>query len=573
MGLVKLKHGVCADEEADIGIGSLIIFIAIVLVAAIAASLMLYAAALLQEQAEQTTDDAVSEVSGGLSVINIAGDRNPDGEATSIASGYMPSRDSMSPSGGMLWNVTCSPDGDAPLRIVLNWTSATDYGSGMAVEIIYRTAVYDPTNPASFNEQVARNRLLTLDQLRSTYELARLDSSFGPSRQYVDYSVRDDNSTSYAYAIVGIDRAGNRVLYTAVDSSASTDDTTQDEDLAAPLGGSMTNTASPDAYTVAVFWVPATDSGSGIEGQRLYRSAGALGTVATQVVNGRTVLSLPANLVLLGEFNATASSYVDAPPANGTYVYFVVAEDKSGNQVTLGTLTHTATNADSSPPEPVQFFSVRQGVQCITLSWLEGSDDETSIAEYLVFRSGTYSTIDSVEELVNSVPLSVLDSDTFSYLDYSGSTGTLYYYTVVAVDLAGNYAQPVTPSNTIQMIEIKVETVPGSRPILFTSLMIEITDGETDVTLAFNSAAWGPSGANDDEFSVEILRDIDGVFANTLSLSSGGLLKIFIDAGEAGLNLYAQSSFSMKFIPSIGQPTLELCQIPYLGTYRYVTLF
>lgn len=551
----------------------MIIFIAIVLVAAIAASLMLYAAALLQEQAEQTTDDAVSEVSGGLAVINIAGDRNPDGEATSIASGYMPSRDGMSPIGGILWNVTASSDGVAPLRIVLNWTSATDYGSGMAEEIIYRTSVYDPTNPAAFNEQVARNRLLTLDQLTSTYELVRLDSSFGTSRQYADYSVRDDNSTSYAYAIVGVDRAGNRVLYAPVDSSASTDDTTQDEDLVVPSGGSMTNTANPDAYTVAIFWVPASDSGSGVEGQRLYRSEGALGAVGTQSVNGRTVLSIPANVVLLGEYNSTASSYVDAPPAVGTYAYFVVTEDRSGNQVLLGSLSYTATDADTTSPEPVQMFSARQGVQSISLAWVEGSDGETSIARYLVFRSGSYSTIDSVEELVNAVPLAELDSDSFAYSDYSGYTGYLYYYTVVAVDLAGNYAQPVIPSNTIQMIEIKVETVPGSRPILFTSLMIEITDGETDVTLAFNSGVWGPEGATAEMFSVEILRDIDGVFANTLSLSSGGLLKVFIDAGEAGLNLYAQSSFSMKFIPSIGQPTLELCQIPYLGTYRYVTLF
>ncbi|HIH00559.1 TPA: flagellin, partial [Thermoplasmata archaeon] len=90
MGLKKLKTGIRNDEEADIGIGTLIIFIAIVLVSAIAASLMLYAAALLQQQAQKTVDDAVSEVSGGISVVNIAGDRNPDGEDTSIVSGYMP---------------------------------------------------------------------------------------------------------------------------------------------------------------------------------------------------------------------------------------------------------------------------------------------------------------------------------------------------------------------------------------------------------------------------------------------------------------------------------------------------
>ncbi|HIH00557.1 TPA: hypothetical protein HA259_00490, partial [Thermoplasmata archaeon] len=113
------------------------------------------------------------------------------------------------------------------------------------------------------------------------------------------------------------------------------------------------------------------------------------------------------------------------------------------------------------------------------------------------------------------------------------------------------------------MIEIKVETVPGSKPILFTSLMIEITDGETDATLAFNSNILGPEGADATFYSVEILRDINGVFATTFSLTDSGLVKIFIDAGEVGLNLHAQSAFSLKFIPSIGQPTLEECKIPY----------
>jgi archaellin len=571
MGLKKLKTGIREDEEADIGIGTLIIFIAIVLVSAIAASLMLYAAALLQQQAQKTVDDAVSDVSGGISVVNIAGDRNPDGEATSIVSGYMPPRDDQVPSGGVLWSVTCSADGVAPLNIVLNWTSAVDYGSGLSEEIVYRTEVYDPTNPAAFNEQVARNRLLTLEQLNPTYELVRLTPYPGQSAQYLDYSVRDDNSTSYAYAVVGVDRAGNRVLYSPVDSSASTDDATLDEDVAVPIGGSMTNTAAIDNYTLAVFWVPATDIGSGVLEQRLYRGESPIGSVPTQVLDGRTVLLIP-NATLLAEFNSTTSSYVDAPPAPGSYYYFVVAQDRAGNQALLGSVTYSTASADMMPPTAASGVSARQAVQSVVLTWGEATDGETMIAKYLVFRSTAYSALDSVEELRSMEPLAEMDSDTFSYADYSGATGYLYYYTVIGVDLAGNYAQPVTPSNTIQMIEIKVETVPGSKPILFTSLMIEITDGETDVTLSFNPNILGPAGADAVSYSVEILRDINGVFATTHSLSDSGLVKIFIDAGEIGLNLHAQSSFSLKFIPTIGQPTLEECKIPYLGSYRYVTL-
>ena len=532
---------------------------------------MLYAAALLQQQAQKTVDDAVSEVSGGISVVNIAGDRNPDGESTSIVSGYMPPRDDQAPSGGVLWSVSSSADGVSPLNVVLNWTSAVDYGSGLQEEIIYRTGVYDPTNPAAFNEQVARNRLLTLGQLNPTYELVRLEPNPGQAAQYIDYSVRDDNSTSYAYAIVGVDRAGNRALYSSADSSASTDDSTLDEDVVAPVGGSMTNTAAIDPYTLAVFWVPATDAGSGVLEQHLYRSENPIGAAATQTLNGRTVLVLP-NATLLSEFNSTVSSYVDAPSAPGDYYYFVVAEDRSGNQALLGSVTYTASSADTNPPTAARDVSARQGTQSVVLTWSAATDNETSIAKYLVFRSTAYSALDSVEELRSAVPIAELDSDTFTYADYSGATGYLYYYTVIGVDLAGNYAQPVTPSNTIQMIEIKVETVPGSKPILFTSLMIEITDGETDTTLSFNPNVFGPEGADASRYSVEILRDLNGVFATTFSLSDTGLVKIFIDAGEIGLNLHAQSAFSLKFIPSIGQPTLEECKIPYLGSYRYVTL-
>jgi len=571
MELHKIRANLRADEEGDIGIGTLIIFIAIVLVAAIAASLILYAAALLQQQAERTADDAVSEVSGGVNVVNVAGDRNPDGESSTIVSGYMPVRDGQPPTGGILWNVTASADGVAPLRITLNWTSAVDFGSGLKEEIVYRTSVYDPTNLESFNEQIARNRLLTLSQLTPSYELVRLYDGFSANKQYVDYTVRDDNSTSYAYAVVGVDYAGNRVLYAPVDSSSSTDDATLDEDIVAPVGGSMTSTAVPDEYSVTLFWVPPSDAGSGVLEQRLYRSDIAI-TVSSQTIEGRTVIQVPVTATLLAVLNSTTSSYVDSPPEIGTYAYSVIVKDRSGNEVSLGALSFDAQLADTEAPSNVDFFSVRQSVQCLLLTWGNASDDETRIAKYLVFRSTGVSALDSVEELMNTTPLAELGPSTMTYCDYSGASGMLYYYAVIAVDAAGNYAHPVMPSNTIQIIEVKVKIVPGSRPILFTSMMIEITDGETDKTLYFNSAQLGVEGADAYQYSAEILRDPEGTFASSFSLSDGCLVKIFIDAGEVGLNLHAESSFSMKFIPSIGQPTLEECRIPYLGTYRYINL-
>jgi len=572
MGLHKIRQLSAHDEEADIGIGTLIIFIAIVLVAAIAASLILYAAALLQEQAERTADDAVSEVAGGLSVVNIAGDRNPDGEGSTIVSGYMPISDTQAPIGGILWNVTASADGASTLQIVLNWPSADDFGSGLCEEILYRTSVYDPTNPAALNEQIARNRLLTLDQLNPSMELARITSGFGSSVQCSDYTARDDNSTSYAYAVVGVDRAGNRVLYTAIDSSTSTVDTSHDEDLTPPSGGSMTSTATPDEYSVALFWVPASDSGSGVDVQKLYRTEESISSLSVSIQDGRTVVTVPVTATLLGEFNSTTSSHVDSPSEIGAYTYFIVVSDNAGNEEFVGTLSYNAQTSDSISPDNAGAVCVRQAPQSLSISWTEAADAQTSVSSYLIFRSTSMGSLDTVEELMAMVPLAELDSDARNYSDYSGTTGTLYYYAVVAVDSAGNYAQSSMPSNTIQMIEIKVKVVPGSRPVQFTTMMIEITDGMTDVTLSFNPGQFGASGADATRYSAEILRDPDNTFATSFSLYDCALVKIFIDAGEAGLNLHEGSSFSLKFIPAIGQPTLEECRVPYLGTYRYVTL-
>jgi archaellin len=334
----------------------------------------------------------------------------------------------------------------------------------------------------------------------------------------------------------------------------------------------MTSTAIPDDYSVALFWVPASDSGSGMLHQRLYRTEEFVSSASTYLQDGRTMVIVPTTARLLSELNTTSSSYVDAPSQAGTYYYFVIAKDNSGNEVFLGTLSYAAENVDSNPPSNAGSIYARQAPQSMWLSWTEATDAETSISSYLIFRGTSLWAMDTTEELMSMTPIATLDADARNYSDYSGVTGTLYYYSVVAVDSAGNYASPVVPSNTIQMLEIKVKTVPGSRPVQFTSMVIEITDGEHDVTLSFNSWQFGASGATDSTYSVEVLRDPDNTFVNTYALTDGGLVKIFIDAGEAGLNLHADSSFSMKFIPAIGQPTLEECRIPYLGTYRYIIL-
>jgi len=63
------------DDEAAIGIGTLIVFIALVLVAAIAAAVIIKTAYSLKDQAESTGQGAINEVAGSFKVISLVGER------------------------------------------------------------------------------------------------------------------------------------------------------------------------------------------------------------------------------------------------------------------------------------------------------------------------------------------------------------------------------------------------------------------------------------------------------------------------------------------------------------------
>ncbi|RQD83059.1 flagellin, partial [Methanosalsum natronophilum] len=74
------------DTKAQIGIGTLIIFIAMVLIASIAAAVMIQTSGVLQEQAAQTGRQATQEVSSNIQIRNIEGYRANDTQGQSGAS-------------------------------------------------------------------------------------------------------------------------------------------------------------------------------------------------------------------------------------------------------------------------------------------------------------------------------------------------------------------------------------------------------------------------------------------------------------------------------------------------------
>ena len=69
------------DDVGYIGVGTLIIFITTILIAAVAASVMIFAVQQMAQQARKTAAYTLQEVSSGLRIIDVIGDKNINGSA------------------------------------------------------------------------------------------------------------------------------------------------------------------------------------------------------------------------------------------------------------------------------------------------------------------------------------------------------------------------------------------------------------------------------------------------------------------------------------------------------------
>jgi chitodextrinase len=221
------------------------------------------------------------------------------------------------------------------------------------------------------------------------YEVSRDGVVIGTSSGTTYQDTAVTGNTTYAYAVIAFDAAGNR-------SAAGTVSVTT-PDLAPPTApASITATAYDGPPRVALSWGAASDD---------------VGVASYDVVRDGAVVATLA-----------ATSWTDtAVAAAQTHTYAVRARDAAGNVGPSLSVNVTVPDqtAPSTPPSFAAYTLSRP--PRVVLSWGKATDN-VAVATYRLYRNG-------------ALLASGLGT---SYTDWSVAPSTTYRYYLVAVDAAGN---------------------------------------------------------------------------------------------------------------------------------------
>jgi len=187
--------------------------------------------------------------------------------------------------------------------------------------------------------------------------------------------------------------------------------------------------------------------------------------------------------------------------------------------------------------------------------------------------------------IVAAVAATVLITTAYSMQQQAEHTGKIAIADVATgfkvINVAGDRYDPGDNWNgnaqILEVIEVKIGLMAGSPDINVSDVIIEISDGNVDVTLTHvdtGQAAEYNDTASATEFTVRPLRDMRplNVTKTYARMTSGDVALLYIDANATGLRLWTQTTCSIKIIPKHGVPTLDRFTTPAVYTKRYVTL-
>ena len=125
------------NDWGSIGIGAMIVFIALILVAAVASAVIIQTGEKLQQNAQQSGSDTQQEISGKISIITVwVGDQAPNGNANQeeitmvfeLAPGSEPIADT-----AVHWAVICDDGAGTPAVVDGDLSAATELDGATAV--------------------------------------------------------------------------------------------------------------------------------------------------------------------------------------------------------------------------------------------------------------------------------------------------------------------------------------------------------------------------------------------------------------------------------------------------------
>ncbi len=249
---------------------------------------------------------------------------------------------------------------------------------------------------------------------------------------FTDFGLR--TNTTYAYYVVAI----------AEDPSLNSlpSDTAMVSTLAnAPVAPSALNALALSQTEIQLEW---RDNSSNETGFEIFRRKA-----------GET------NFTMLTTLSSDTELYIDQDLDSKTeYSYLISATGNEGNSPPTDTATvATLSNAPGAPSDLL--VEVVSGSE-LGLDWEDNSDNELG---FVIYRSteqfGTYSVVDTVL------------TDVVEYLDTSLTTGTTYYYYVIAYN---NDGESLDPSNIASGVPQNVPLVPSNIQFnIVSNTTIEIT--------------------------------------------------------------------------------------------------
>lgn len=181
------------DNLAAIGIGAMIVFIALILVAAVAAAVIIQTAEKLQQNAQSTGDDTTDEMSGKVQILNVFVD-DPDNSYVVYFRLAAGSDDTAA--NDILWQVFCEDAGNSTTDRIAGEFDDTPGDGGTSIIFELSDDAATPTEATTAEAGVAYRVSLDADVTSGT---PAVTNDCSPSTMFAD-NVR---ATLYVHVVGG----------------------------------------------------------------------------------------------------------------------------------------------------------------------------------------------------------------------------------------------------------------------------------------------------------------------------------------------------------------------------------